>query len=87
MQTPTAQKVRTGLLERSQPCPVIMDAELVLALPKTSLSPAILITANGEPSLHPPYLIAARDAAEILRQVIAEHMREDDEQTPPKDNE
>jgi hypothetical protein len=32
-------------------------------------------------------VIAARDAADILREVIAEHMPEDDKQTPPKDNE
>jgi hypothetical protein len=32
-------------------------------------------------------VIAGKDAAVILREVIAEHMPEDDEQTPQKDNE
>jgi hypothetical protein len=32
-------------------------------------------------------VIACKDAAVILREVIAEHMPEDDEQTPQKDNE
>jgi hypothetical protein len=32
-------------------------------------------------------VIAARDAADILRQVIAEHMPRDDEPTPTESNE
>lgn len=31
--------------------------------------------------------IACKDAADILRKVIAEHMPEDDEKTPPEANE